>query len=161
MYEIFNLLASNNELVKAYPLAIIVVMGYSYRPMYWACISRLGFEEKTNQLWKISMIGGLLNVGLNIIFIPFWGVYGSAIATFIGLMYIGFSGFYNETYKMLNKEDYYPLLWLLSIVILGVITYILKDASIYIKTTITIVTLSGLFLFLLKKSSTFKFLLSK
>jgi O-antigen/teichoic acid export membrane protein len=158
MFEVFKLLASNKDLVLAYPLAIIVVMGYSYRPMYWACISRLGFEEKTNQLWKISMIGGLLNVILNIIFIPIWGVYGSAIATFIGLMYIGFSGFYNQAYKKLNKENYYPLYWLFSIVILGVLAYVLKETDIYIKIIITTIALFGTVAFFLKNKSTFNFL---
>lgn len=160
-FEAFKLLASNPELEMAYPLAIIVLMGYSYRPMYWACINRLGFEERTNQLWKISMIGGVLNVILNIIFIPLWGVYGSAVATFIGLMYIGFSGFFNKTFQDLNSEKYHPFLWLSGIVVLSVAAFLLKNINVHAKLVITLVTLCSFMFYLMKNLTKFKFLLSK
>jgi len=66
-------------------------------------------------------------VGLNLIFIQIWGVYGSAIATFIGLMYIAFSGFFLKTYKKLNTEDYKPIQWFLAITIGFIVVYCLKD----------------------------------
>jgi O-antigen/teichoic acid export membrane protein len=71
--EIFHFLIKNNELNNVYPIAIIIVMGYAYRPMYWASVNKLFFLEKTKQLWKISFLGGVINVVLNLIFINIYG----------------------------------------------------------------------------------------
>lgn len=135
--ELLDLLSSNEELAACYPYAIIIVMSYSYRPMYWACVNKLGYEEKTTQLWKISFIGGIINVILNIIFIPIYGIYAVVISTFIGLMYIGFSGFFLKAFKMHNNQSYYPLYWLVLIITLTIGVFLVKDFSINSKLIIT------------------------
>jgi O-antigen/teichoic acid export membrane protein len=64
------------------PFAIVIIMSYVYRPMYWVPVNKLGFEEKTHLLWRISLVGGLINVGLNLIFLPIFGIYTVVVATF-------------------------------------------------------------------------------
>src|SRR5690606_20085589 len=91
--ELFQLLIKNDELQQAYGIAIIIIMGYNYRPMYWAVVNRLGFFEKTQHLWKISFVAGMLNLVLNFIFIPLFGYIAAAYTTFVSLLVIGFSGF--------------------------------------------------------------------
>src|SRR5690606_4627568 len=81
--QIFNVLINNQELESAYAIAIIIIMGYAYRPIYWAAMSRVFFNEKTNKLWRVSFIAGVLNVVLNFIFIPLYGIYAAAITTLI------------------------------------------------------------------------------
>ncbi|WP_118973732.1 oligosaccharide flippase family protein [Taibaiella koreensis] len=135
--EILNALSSNAELAATYPFVIIIIMSYTYRPMYWVPVSRLGFEEKTNHLWKISFIGGLINVVLNMILIPFWGIYAVVVSTFIGLMYIGFSGFYLKAFKKLNSQKYYPMAWLGLILISTVGVMWIRDFSVIGKLSIT------------------------
>ena len=41
--EIFHFLIKNDELNNVYPIAIIIIMGYAYRPMYWASVNKLFF----------------------------------------------------------------------------------------------------------------------
>src|SRR6185437_8334555 len=77
--ELMDLLISNNELKSAYPIAIIIIMSYVYRPYYWLVVSRLQYHHKTTQLWKISFIAGILNLVLNFIFIPLFGILAAAI----------------------------------------------------------------------------------
>ena len=112
-------------------------MSYSYRPMYWACISKLSFIEKTNQLWKISFVGGLLNVSLNLIFIPIYGFEAAALTTLISLLYIGFAGFFLKDFKDNNLINYYPLRWLIIIIASTIIVYFLRDIYILNKIIIT------------------------
>ena len=59
--ELFILFVKNDNLFEAYSLAIVIVMSYSYRPLYWGLVSKMQFEEKTQQLWKISFSSGLIN----------------------------------------------------------------------------------------------------
>lgn len=135
--EIFQLLISNKELSSVYYIGIIIIMGYSYRPMYWACISKILYIEKTNQLWKISFIGGILNIILNLIFIPIYGFEAAAVTTLISLLYIGFSGFFLKEYKNNKQVNYYPIVWLFVIILSTVIVYLLKDISVLYKVIIT------------------------
>lgn len=135
--EIFILLIKNAELQAGYFLGIIVIMGYNYRPMYWAVISKLAYYERTSQLWRISFFAGTLNIILNFIFIPIYGYQVAAVTTFIGLLYIGFSGFFLSAYKDLGNEDYYPLAWIGTIVFTSILVYLIRDISIFYKTIIT------------------------
>ncbi|HEX6891887.1 MAG TPA: oligosaccharide flippase family protein [Chryseolinea sp.] len=139
--EILGILSSNDELAAAYPFAIVIIMSYVYRPMYWVPVNKLGFEEKTHLLWRISLVGGLINVGLNLIFLPIFGIYTVVVATFIGLMYIGFSGYFLKEFKKIDKLNYYPLHWLTLIVACTVATYFVRDYSILFKVSSTIFVL--------------------
>jgi O-antigen/teichoic acid export membrane protein len=143
--ELFALLSSDPVLAASYPYAIIIIMSYIFRPMYWAPVSRLGFEEKTQHLWKISFIGGVLNVVLNLIFVPFFGIYATVVSTFIGLMYIGFAGYFLKAFKQINKLNYYPIRWLLLISLCTLFVFIIRDWPIEGKWLITLV-LAGIFL---------------
>jgi O-antigen/teichoic acid export membrane protein len=136
--ELFKLLIKNQELSGVYYIGIVIIMGYSYRPMYWACISKLNYLEKTKQLWKISFIGGALNITLNLIFIPLYGFEAAAITTLLSLLYIGFAGFFLKDFKENNQINYYPIRWLFLILISTIIVYLLKDIIVIYKIAITL-----------------------
>lgn len=159
--EIFHLLTNNAELVVAYPLAIVIMMGYAYRPMYWACINRLGFEDKTKQFWRISFTGGILNVILNLILIPYLGVMGSAIATFIGLLFIGFYGLYTSTFKSVDKQKYYPHVWLILIVVMGCLAFFLKDFAILYKIIVNLIVFFIAIFYVFYNKYKFQFLIKE
>lgn len=128
--ELFDFLISNKQLKTVYPLAIIIIMGYAYRPYYWSAINRLQFNQKTDQLWKISFIAGLLNIILNLIFIPIYGIYAAATTTFFSLLYIGFSGYFLQVFKELETEKYYPKETMLTIILITCFVYLIKDVSV-------------------------------
>src|SRR5690606_22704307 len=111
MKEIFVFLIRNAALQSVYPVAIIIVMGYNYRPMYFGANTRLFYLEKTKVLPRITLIGGMLCIFLNLIFIPIYGYKVAAISTYIALMYLGYSGYFLKVFRQHSKVDYYPLVW--------------------------------------------------
>jgi len=138
--EILKILIRNADLQKAYPIAIIIIMGYMYRPMYWSCNTRLSFYEKTGQLWKISFIAGVINVALNLIFVPLYGVYAAAVTTFLALLYLGFSGFFLKAYRESKPPNHYPVFWLFLIISVSAIVFLIKDISVAYKVVLSVIT---------------------
>jgi len=146
--EIFQILVRNDELKSGYAIGVILVMGYAYRPMYWSAGIKLSIYEDTAMLWRISFVAGLLNVILNVIFVPFFGIFAAAIITLLSLMYIGFSAYSFKRYQRLGGPDHYPVYWLASILLLTIVAYFLKDAAIWIKAAITLIVLClGFYMF--------------
>ncbi len=149
--ELFQLLIKNEDLQHAYSISIIIIMGYAYRPTYWAATSNLIFFEITNKLWRISFIAGLLNVVLNFIFIPLYGIYAAAITTLISLMYLGISPYYIKEFKEKNTQQFYPIAWMGLIAILTFVIYLVKDIYLGSKVFITLAVIAG-YLFYFKKN---------
>ncbi len=150
--EIFQLLIKNQELALMYPLGIIILMSYNYRPMYFAANSKLTFAEKTNVLWRITFVAGIINVVLNLIFIPLYGYEAAAYTTFICLMYMGYAGFFTKVYKSLSNVSYQPLLWIALTILLTVINYYIVDLSFIKKSFFSIlyVMIGGLVIYFFK-----------
>ena len=146
--EIFILLISNAELRTGYNIGIIIIMSYAYRPMYWSAGIKLSIYEKTSSLWRISFIAGMLNVILNIIFVPYYGIYAAAVSTLISLIYMGFCGYYFKSYKKLEGLDHYPPVWITVILLLTLTSYLLKDVAIVVKAVISVSLLTAGFLWL-------------
>lgn len=145
--EVFYFLIRNEELREVYPLAIIMIMAYNYRPMYVGCNQIRFYYEKTKSLWKISFMAGVINICLNIILIPFFGYKIIPIVFFISMMYWGYSGFFNKDYKELMPIRFYPLFWFILTLILTIVAYLL--ANIHISIRIIILCMSILISILL------------
>jgi O-antigen/teichoic acid export membrane protein len=147
--ELMGWLISNNELKSGYPIAIIIIMSYVYRPYYWLVVNRLQYHHKTTQLWKISFIAGILNLVLNFIFIPIFGLQAAAITTFAAMMYMGFSGYFLKAFKELKTSyiNYRPLQMIAAIISTTIIVYTLKDASYTIKTITTVACMTILIIY--------------
>lgn len=143
--EAFHILIQNEELAKIYPLGIIMVMAYNYRPMYYGANSRLFYHEKTKVLLKVTFVAGLSNLVLNITLINYFGFEVAAYTTFICLMYMGYAGYYLKEFKEHNNLNYYPMLWLLSTIVLTLLAYFVVELSGWVKLGITLaVILIGL-----------------
>jgi O-antigen/teichoic acid export membrane protein len=143
MKEIFGFLIRNEELQQAYPLAIVILMGYNFRPMYMAVINLLTFHEKTNKLWRISTVAGIGNIVLNLILVPLYGFQMAAWTTFAALMYMGYAGFFLQVYKELALVRYHAIWWLLATIVLLVLAYQLREVAVWQKTLITFLSLSA------------------
>ena len=136
--EIFTVLVKNEELRQGYGIGIIILMAYSYKPMYWCSGIKLSLNEKTGMLWRISFIAGLINVVLNLVFVPFYGIYAAAIITFVSLLYMGFSGFYFKSFRKLQQLNFYPHWWILAICAFTATAVALKDAHYFIKLSVSV-----------------------
>lgn len=136
--EIFFFLVRNDELKMAYSLAIVIIMGYNYKPMYQAATNILFYTQKTAAILKVSFTAGILNVVLNFLFIPIWGISAAAFTTFSCLLFMGFSGFYIKEYKKSETINYYPLQWLAGIIGITIFVYLIRDIAVIYKLIITI-----------------------
>jgi O-antigen/teichoic acid export membrane protein len=151
MKELFQFIARNEELKSSYYLAIPVVMAYTYFPSYNFNGLKMWYLEKTKALMKISVVAAILSVGLNLVLIPLFGILGAAVTTFISFMFMGFGGYLYPGIRNSFKVKYYGGVWLLVIVILSIITFYLKSASISIKVIITLMLFSGLLVLIFNK----------
>jgi O-antigen/teichoic acid export membrane protein len=140
--EIFFLLIKNEELNKMYPLAVIIVMAYNYRPMYFGANAKVFYKEKTNLLLRVTFIAGVLNLVLNLIFIPFWGIAVAAITTFIAYMYMGYIGFLFKQFRKIIKVNYYPMFWLSITIALTILAYCLVEFSVIWKVILSLLCLT-------------------
>ncbi len=136
--ELFQIFIKNDELKKASSLSIIIIMGYSYRPLYWNVVNRLQFHYLTNQLWKISLIGGLINLVLNFLLIPYYGYQAAAITTFFSLQYLAISGYYIKDFRKLDQKAYFHILWFVLIVLSTILLYFIKDLIVVYKVFISL-----------------------
>jgi O-antigen/teichoic acid export membrane protein len=137
--ELFAIFMKSDGLETAYSLGVIVIMSYSYRPLYWAIVSKIQFEEKTNLLWRISFTAGVLNIVLNLIFIPLYGYQMAAYTTFASLIYLGFIGHIMMP-KMIGFKMFELFFWLCLICVTTALCYVLKDVSVYFKIIITVLS---------------------
>lgn len=148
--EIFAILVNNDELQAAYPLAIIMIMGFNYRPLYSGFAIKLFYYEKAQSIWKISFGAGVLNILLNVIFIPIYGIEAAAISTSVSFLVLGIAGFFISDYQEMKDLDYYPFYWLAGIVLLSIGVFMIKDIYWVYKVGITLFILSGSLVWALK-----------
>jgi O-antigen/teichoic acid export membrane protein len=139
--EAFHILIQNESLAKIYPLGIIMVMAYNYRPMYYGANNRLFYNEKTKVLLKITFAAGVLNVILNVILIKLIGFEAAAYTTFACLMYMGYAGYYLKEFKEVNDLSYYPMFWLGLTIGLTIAAYYAVEANLWQKTILTVLTI--------------------
>lgn len=92
--EIFSFFFMNNTtgLADAYKYSIFLFMAFCYRPLYVASVEFIIFQEKTLSLFKITTAAGIINVVLNLILVPFFGIESAIFSTFLCYMYMGISG---------------------------------------------------------------------
>ncbi|MCJ8164006.1 oligosaccharide flippase family protein [Pontibacter sp. E15-1] len=152
MKEIFVLLIRNETLQAAYPLAIIILMGYNYKPMYLAVTNQLVYQERTSVLWKISTVAGVGNVILNLLLVPVFGIEAAAFTTFAALMFMGYAGYLLKEYRQVSQVDYLPWLWLPLTVLALLAVYLLADVGVAWKIMLTsVLVVAGTSYLYLKK----------
>ena len=144
--EGIDFLIKNEDLKKAYGISIVVLLSYSYLPTYFAVANKLQFVGKTAVFWKITVMAIILNIILNMIFIPIWGIWAATFSTLIAMIYSGFIGFLFKEFKQNNVVNYYPLYWLTLILSTVVISYFIKDIDSKLKLIITLISCSIVFL---------------
>lgn len=148
--EAFQILIKNDSLSNMYGLGILIVMSYSYRPMYLGANNRLFYLEKTKVLLKISLVAGLANVAMNIILIPYFGYEVAALTTYVALMYMGYVGYFLKDFKNNNSLNYFPFHWFVLTIVFTISAIFIVEISLYLKAIINFTILIVL-IFYLKK----------
>ncbi|MBW4360338.1 lipopolysaccharide biosynthesis protein [Flavobacterium taihuense] len=153
MKEVFQIMIRNASLSQLYPLAIVIVMSYNYRPMYLGAVNKLFYKEKTKFLWKLTLTAAIINVSLNLILMPFYGYKVAAFTTFAAFLYMGYAGFYYKIFKEINVANYYQFGWLLATIVLAFCAYEIVEYGVITKIVISIVysVIAAVLLFKLNK----------
>tara|TARA_Y100000385_G_scaffold287999_1_gene353573 strand:- start:547 stop:1974 length:1428 start_codon:yes stop_codon:yes gene_type:complete len=148
MKEVFYLLIDNENtpLLEMYPLAIIVVMSFNFGPMYQSVSTFLTFNEKTNELWKMSFVAGIINVISNLIFIPLYGIEAAAFTTMAAMLYLGFRGLALKSFKEKCQINMFGFYWIVAIVGMTLLAYLLSGLHIAVKLSITMAYISFILL---------------
>lgn len=131
--EIFSVLLNNVNLVATYPLGIVLIMSYNFRPVYYGVIGKLFFAEKTKNLWKMSFSMGVLNIILNILLIPIYGYKVAALTTFACFYLLSIIPQFTKEYKQIVSIKFNSLIFILISIALTVVAFIFRDFSQLIK----------------------------
>ena len=99
----------------------------------------------SKSILKISFVAGIINLVLNLVLIPYYGLMAAVLSTFVSYLYMGFSGFFIKEIKEYITESYNILSLLILIMATGIFVYLLRDAGVLIKTILSI--LGGLFIY--------------
>jgi len=157
MKQVFDILVSNETLRTSYDIAIIIVMTQNYAPFRFYFTNLVVYNEKTSFLWKITFIGGIINVVLNFIFLKIFGIRVAAVTTFLSLFYITVAGFYFPQYKKIKKTKMYPLLLFFITLVILLLVYLFRDIAVVYKIilSVIIIVFSFIVFIKLKKSKFF------
>ncbi len=139
--EIIGFLLNNPEFKDVYPLATLLVMSVMVRPMYIACNFRLFYFEKTKSLAIYSFTAGVINVGLNFLLIPIYGIEVAAITTIIGFLFLAYSRFYTKAYLDYAVLDYYPFRWLMASIAIVILGYYICLSPLMVRLSILGITI--------------------
>lgn len=86
----------------------------------WILFAGLAVREKTLFIGVITMIGALINIGLNLFLIPIWGITGAAVSTLLAFL-IMFAGY--ALYVKVNLSLSWPYLRFLWMILLSLAAY--------------------------------------
>ena len=143
--DIFRLLYRKAELSAAYPMAIVLIFGFCYRPIYVAIVDKAIFEKRTFEVLKITVVAALSNVLLNFIFIGYYETWAATMNTVVAYFVMGIAGYY----LIKNSSDFRKLIRpfeLISIIVaVGTLVFLLRDFSWVWRLAATLALLIGMF----------------
>jgi len=87
-----KILASSKFYV-ALPLVPVIILGFMFQYFYFMYTGYAFYEKKTKSIAVVTIISGLINIGLNYIFIPKFGYIAAAwttVATFIIFFFLSY-----------------------------------------------------------------------
>lgn len=140
--EIFTLLVKNNELRQTYTISAIIIFAYTYFPMFSIIGMKQWYNESTKLMLSTTVGAAVVSIALNLLLIPIIGILGSAIATLIALLFMGYFGhFYPKIkvqFNILPKAGW----WIAITSVLMVLSFCLMELNWLIKGFILFILLA-------------------
>jgi O-antigen/teichoic acid export membrane protein len=128
--EIIELFAGNKSYLPAYEVVPIILFAYVFFGM--SMISSLGMylTSKTTYVAIITIISAIINIVLNFLLIPIYGILGAAINTFIAFVILYFLSLFvsNKFYKIKFESLRLLLIFVVSLLLM-IISYLIKMES--------------------------------
>lgn len=121
--EIIGLLFRNPEFKNLHHLATLIVIAFASKPMYTTTALHFYYYEKTKILSLHTYMAGGINVLLNLLFIPIWGIEAAAISTIVGYYFLAYSKFFTKEFRTMSTQNYYPTRWIIGSSVLYTLVY--------------------------------------
>ena len=116
------------------PIVPIILLGYLFNGLYYNFQAGLYIEEKTKYFPIVTGLGAVVNVVVNILLIPVWGIMGAALATLAAYITMAAGLFYfsQKVYKI--KYEYSRIIKVLSLLFVscGLYYYLLYNVGLNI-----------------------------
>ncbi|WP_281322677.1 lipopolysaccharide biosynthesis protein [Flavobacterium aestivum] len=148
--EIFQLMIKNTELKTTYFLAIVFIMAHNYRPMYFGVSAILFYRERTRNLWKVTLIAGLICILMNVILIPIYGINAPAFVLYFSYLIMGYGTFFLKDYTDTKVINLKPMRWAILTILCFACVLIIVEFSILQKCMFTLLFLSSLVVYYIK-----------
>jgi O-antigen/teichoic acid export membrane protein len=125
-YEILNIITVEKEYLNALYVIPLISFGLIFGMMKDTVVIGLNIKKKSTIVGKIIVSVAILNLVLNIIFIPLWGIIGASIATLISQF-----AYFVFTYKQSQKvfKVPYDIPKQILMIVVGVFIYALSYLS--------------------------------
>lgn len=99
------------EYLQALPIVPVLIVGIFLSSFYFVFSNIEFVHEKTKYIFPITLVGALLNIGLNYLLIPSLGYEVAAYTTFVGYIFISVCHY--GISRVLIKEDVYQIRYIL------------------------------------------------
>jgi O-antigen/teichoic acid export membrane protein len=145
---LFAFLYRNQSLSSTYIYAFPMIVALVYRPFYVMVVDNLIIQQKTKYIVFISLSGAMLNVVLNIIFIPYFGILATVYSTAVAYIFLGFSGLFIKRIRKQLTHLYfknYFLVMLIIVLSLVCVTYV-DFSRVVVKVSLFFVSVMVLFI---------------
>jgi O-antigen/teichoic acid export membrane protein len=121
----------------------IILFGYLFNGIYYILSAGMFIEEKSSYIPFVTGIGAAINVGVNFLLIPVWGIIGAALATLVSYLVMAVA-VYNITQRFyeINYEKGKVIKTFSLVLIAGSVYYYLMLAH-YLFFTFKILILVG------------------
>ena len=109
------------EFHEAQTIVPIILMAYLFQGAYLNFLPGIYFKEKTYYIPIIIGLGALVNLVVNLILIPVYGIFGAAFATLIGHGTIAIITFFISRKMFSVPYDWLKILWLITSLFLALL----------------------------------------
>jgi O-antigen/teichoic acid export membrane protein len=133
----------------------IILFGYLFNGMYYILSAGMFIEEKSSYVPIITGIGAAINVGVNFLLIPIWGIIGAALATLASYLIMAVMVYkITQRFYKINYEKVKVIKTLSLVLLAGSVYYYLMYVHHLLftyKVLILVGFVGSLFLFVLDK----------
>ncbi len=119
--EVIVLFSRNTEFNIAYTVVPFITLAFVFKGIQFVYSLGLHFVKKTKYNASIVMAAAILNLGLNLLLIPNFGIYGASIATIITWVLMS-TAFYKFSYRFYKVK--YEIKKIIILVSLGIVLYL-------------------------------------
>lgn len=155
MPQIYQLLIRNTELQAACPLAVLICFANIAYPFY-AFISTAAFiEERTLKVLWLVFLPGVINIVLNLVFIPIYGykaaVFTTLVAYWSQLLIPYFVGYFKQMAVRLLGNLHLPLVMGGVFLLMVFFAYYASDFNVMIKVSLSFIGGLGIIFYMYRQ----------